>query len=105
MKFCHFYRLVRDNIDQEIHARSQSKDHGNRSLHWTHQFAVLNRIQDPLLDDQVQQKPVSEIHYIELLPDSQVQETLLHNWAVLVIRVVTKYLNHLSTLVTHTFII
>ena len=67
-------------------------DHGNRSLHWTHQFAVLNRVQDPSLDDQIQQKLVSEIQYIELLPDSQVQETLLNNCSVLVSRVVTKYL-------------
>lgn len=86
------FRLVGDNVDHEIHARSQSKEHGNRSLHWTHQFAVLNRVQDPLLDDQNQQKPVGEIQYVELLPNSHVQEMLLHNWSVLVSRVVTKYL-------------
>ena len=34
-----FQRLVGDNIDHETHARIQSKEHTNRSIHWTHQYA------------------------------------------------------------------
>ena len=85
-------RLVGDNIDYEIHARVQSQKHLNRSIHWTHQFAVLDRVQDPQLDSHSSQKPVSDIQFVELLPDKDVMENLVRNWAVIVSRVVTKYL-------------
>ncbi|CAB4029041.1 Hypothetical predicted protein [Paramuricea clavata] len=38
------YKIVGDNVDLEVHARIQTKDHGNKSLHWTHQFAERARI-------------------------------------------------------------
>ena len=86
-------RLVGDNIDYEIHARVQSQKHKNRSLHWTHQFAVLDRVQDPTLDTNKSQKPVADIQLSEILPDRNVQSRLVRNWAVIVSRVVTKYLD------------
>ena len=45
--------MVGDNIDYEIRARVQSQKHKNRSIHWTRQFAVLDRAQDPTLDCQI----------------------------------------------------
>ncbi|PFX16023.1 hypothetical protein AWC38_SpisGene19734 [Stylophora pistillata] len=84
--------LVEDNIDYEIHARVQSQQHKNRSIHWTHQFAVLDRIQDPSLDNYSSQNRVSKIQLADLLPDKNVQEILARNWAVIVSRVITKYL-------------
>ena len=44
-------RLVGDNIDHEILVRVQTKTHTNPSIHWTHQFAVLDRVQEPGLND------------------------------------------------------
>lgn len=86
-------RLVADNIDYEIHARVQSQKHLNRSIHsWTHQFAVLDRVQAPQMDNHSSQKPVSDIQFVELLPDKDFMENLVRNWAVIVSRVVTKYL-------------
>ena len=80
-----------DNIDYEIHARVQSQKHRNRSIFWTHQFAVLDRVQDPdLVDSHRSQKPVSEMQFAELLPDNDVIENLVKNWAVIVSQVVTK---------------
>ena len=32
----HISRIVGDNIDFEVRARVQDKEHGNRSIHWTH---------------------------------------------------------------------
>lgn len=86
-------RLVGDNIDYEIHARVQSQKHKNRSLHWTHQFAVLDRVQDPTLDTNKSQKSVADIQLSEILPDRNVQSRLVRNWAVIVSRVVTKSLD------------
>ena len=81
-----------DNIDYEIHARVQSQKHRNRSIYWTHQFAVLDRVQDPQLESHSSQKSVNEIQFAELLPDKDVMENLVKNWAVIVSRVITTYL-------------
>lgn len=78
--------------------RVQSKHHQNRSIHWTHQFAILDRVQDPALSNLGSQKPAKEIMFAELLPDDTVQESLLHCWAVLVSRIVTRHLTALSPL-------
>ena len=66
--FFHFpgIRLVGDNIDYEIHARVQSQNHKNRSIHWTHQFAVLDRVQNPKLDSP--DNPPLEIFLNEYAP-------------------------------------
>ena len=84
--------MVEDNIDHEISARVQSKQHTNRSIHWTHQYAILDKVQDPTLEKQAYQKHVDDIQLIELLLDKNVQAILLHNWAVLASRIITKYL-------------
>lgn len=80
-----------DNRDYEIHARVQSQKHHNRSIHWTHQFAVLDRVQDPQLESHCRQKSVNEIQFAELLPGKDVTENLVKNWAVIVSPVITKY--------------
>lgn len=81
-----------DNIDLNISARIQTKEHCNRSLHWTHQFAVVDRASDPSLETFKKQKSLKDLQYIELLPDPAVQENYIWQWAILVSRVVTKYL-------------
>lgn len=85
-------RIVGDNIDREITARVQTKQHSNRSLHWTHQFALLDKVSDNHLDKEESQKRVQELEYQQLLPDSGVQQNLILQWAVIVSRIVTKYI-------------
>ena len=64
-----FHRIVGDNVDMEIAARIERKERGNKSLHWTHQFAVLDRA-SPVGDNRKQ--PRSDMtQLIELLPHSQ----------------------------------
>lgn len=83
-------RLVGDNIDYEIHAKVQSQNHKNRSIHWTHQFAVLDRVQDTKLDTEKSQKQVEDIQLDEILPDRNVQLHLVTNCSVIVSRIITK---------------
>ena len=92
--FYNFYifRIVADNIDHEINARVQTKDHGNRSLHWTHQFAVKGLATEPNLDEVMPKKHFEDLQLVDLLPDQSVQKNLVWQWAVLVSRIVTKYL-------------
>ena len=60
-----------DNIDFEIHARIQSKEHGNQSIHWTHQYAIKDRVIDRMLESRQRQKAVCDIQLAELLPDAK----------------------------------
>lgn len=87
-----FDRLVGDNIDHEIHARVQTKDHGNQSIHWTHQYAIRDSVVDPVLDSSKPQKSLEQLQLLELLPTPEVQARLKHSWAILVSRVITKHL-------------
>lgn len=47
-----YFRIVADNVDFTVHARHQTKASQNKSLHWTHAFAVKNRV-----------NPDSSLHY------------------------------------------
>jgi hypothetical protein len=85
-------RIVGDNLDFEVRARIQTKESCNKSIHWTHQCAVLDRVFDPSLDASSPKKDVKDVRMIELLPDSKVQEHLMKNWSVLISRVIVKHL-------------
>lgn len=88
----HKFRLVGDNIDLMVHARIQSQQHENRSIHWTQQYAVLNRVQETSLDTKRPRKSLKEVQLIDLLPNQSVQGRLKQRWAVLVSRIVCRYL-------------
>ena len=85
-------RLVGDKIDMMIHARIQSKEHENRSIHWTQEYGILNRVNEPLLDRKKPERALKEIQLVDLLPGKEVNENLKTRWAALVARVVCKYL-------------
>lgn len=80
-------------MDLEVQARIQTKEYSNKSIHWTHQFAELGRAQNPMLDSTKPQKPVGELQLIELLPSNDVQVSFKKRWAVLISRVICKYLS------------
>ena len=86
------FRLVGDNIDLMVHARIQSEHHENRSIHWTQQYAVVNRVQESSLDTKRPRKSLKDVQLIDLLPNQSVQERLKQRWAVLVGRIVCRYL-------------
>ena len=75
-----------------VHARIQSEHHENRSIHWTQQYSVLNRVQDSSLGLNRPRKPLQEVQFIDLLPNQSVQQQLKERWAVLVARTVCRYL-------------
>lgn len=87
------FRIVGDNIDHTVNARIQSKESKNQSLHWTHQYAVLGRANKSSLDNTMPQKEIKEIQLVELLPTREVQLRLKNRWAILVSRVVCKYIH------------
>ena len=84
-------RLVGDNIDFEVHARIQSEDNRNRSIHWTQQYAILNKISE-CLPTVTPQQSLKDFSLSSVLPGPDVLENLTKRWAVLVSRVLCKYL-------------
>ncbi|KXJ11322.1 hypothetical protein AC249_AIPGENE23166 [Exaiptasia diaphana] len=76
------YKIVADNIDLEVVSRIQGKGKDNRSIHWTHQFALLDRAL-PSHHSPETNKTSSKMQFIQLLPDAKVQENLLNRMAVL----------------------
>lgn len=82
----------------------QTKEYKNKSIHWTHQFAEYGRAQDPLLESTRPRKPAAKLQLMELLPSKEVQSKFKRTWAVLISRVICKYLssfNQYRSLVIH----
>ena len=75
-----------------VHVRIESEHHENRSIHWTRQYAVLNPVQDSSFGLNRPRKPLKEVQFIDLLPNRSVQQQLKERWAVLVARIVCRYL-------------
>ena len=91
-------RLVGDNIDHEINARIQTKEHGNQSIHWTHQTVIRDSVVDPCLDNTKPRKSLDQLQLLDILPTAAVQSRLKRSWSVIVSRVVTKHLKHFGFL-------
>lgn len=87
------FRIVGDNIDHTVHARIQSKENTNQSLHWTHQYAILGRANDSCLDNTMPRKQIKDIEPADLLLRREVKQRLKNRWAILVSRVVCKYIH------------
>ena len=79
----HISRIVGDNIDFEVRERVQDKEHGNRSIHWTHQFAIKDKVVDKQLDSKKSKLPAKQLQFAELLPTKSVMERLKSRFAVL----------------------
>lgn len=81
-----------------VYARVQTAENPNRSLHWTQQFGVVNRVIEPQLEETYPRKPMKHIELLDLLPVKAVQDNLVNRWAVHVSRIVTKYLECFKSL-------
>ena len=84
------YRIVADNVDLEITSRIQPKEKSNRSLHWNHQFVLLDKVCPPY--SKISEDCAKKMQFIDLQPDMQVQQNLVGRMAILVSRVITNYL-------------
>lgn len=79
----------------EVISRIQSKKGKNKSLHWNHQFALLDKVNPTTEEVSV---PQCEFDMMEMLPSVQVQQDLMGRMGILVSRIVTKYLKAFSSL-------
>ena len=77
-------------MDLEVRARIQTKEHGNKSLHWTHQYAELARVVNPTAESKTAQRDVKDVQLIELLPSEDVLQSLKKTWSILISRAVVQ---------------
>ena len=82
-----------DNIDLSVKARIQTKKHSNQSIHWTHQYAVRDRVAtNANLDEKTPQCQLKDLELKNILPTADVQDAFKSDCTVLVSRVVTRFL-------------
>ena len=87
------HRLVGDNIDYHVQARYQSTKRTNQSIHWTQQYAVLDRIDVSLLDNSKPQMKLKDLQLANVLPSHDVLNIFKRNCSILVSRVISKYID------------
>lgn len=74
--------MVDNNIDLIVNARIQSVESSNRSIHWTQQCAILNRVNEVALDTKRPREPRKELQLLDLLPDQASLERLKQRCSV-----------------------
>ena len=55
------FKIIGDNVDLYIHVRDMRQKHQNRSIHWFHLYAVLNRVPSSHLDNAKPQKELRDV--------------------------------------------
>ena len=94
-----FYdRIVADNLDISVKARIQSIKSGNKSLHWTHQYAIADPVAtaSSYKEDQSPQRAIHDVSLDQILPTARANDALRQDFTILVSRIVTEYLARFS---------
>ena len=86
-------RIVGDNWDLEVKARCQTKSQTNKSLHYFHAYAVKDRIIPKGLHNSKPQKSIDELEMQEILPTTEVQESIISDLAYIIPRIIVRYLS------------
>lgn len=89
------YKLVGDNIDKDVKPRQMRFDYQTRSLHYFHTYALQDRVDLSSLSDEPRPLP-TPIDLTVILPDKADDECLQNNFAILMSRVVCKYVPFFS---------
>lgn len=84
--------VVGDNIDKTVHARHQTLESRNRSLHYFNSYAVLDRCNFSLLPEHHVIPDLKAYDVTKLLPSKRDLDTVLNAFAILVGRILTAYL-------------
>ena len=58
---------------------------------------MVDKVTDPLLESTKAQQSIADLQYKDLLPDPAIQKNFIWQWAVLISRVITKYLPAFKT--------
>jgi hypothetical protein len=94
------FTIVIDNLDKNVSPRYKRVDNQTKSLHFCNGFAAHDRINLEGVSDEPSQfanVPVNDLPLKDLLPTDSDNQQVIHNFSILVSRVLTqelKYFNH-----------
>ena len=97
------FRIVADSVDLSAKTRIQIQTHSNQSIHWTHQYTILDRVTNNL-DDSKPSALLTELQPSTILPTLEVQNAIKEDCVLLVSWIITTYLKafqHLRRVVVH----
>lgn len=109
------YKIVGDNIDKNIRPRHCRSDrNGTVSMHCYHSYAIQDRIITSSMSDDIpniSNVPLLSLNVLNVLPSKADHQGLLHNFAILVSRVLVEhmkyfresYSNLVTTHIKHTY--
>lgn len=92
------YSIVMDNLDLYVSVRQPSIQHTNKSIHWTHHIAVLDRIAVQHLPAAKPAKDLDSYDVASSLPGEEDQNFLRREFIVLGSRMLCQYLSAFSSL-------
>ena len=90
------YVLAGDNLDRNVKPRHQTIKCRTQSLHWFNSMAVKDRCDFSALPDAVVPCDVHTCDVLTLLPDANDCEQLIDNVAVMIGRILIKYVPSFS---------
>ena len=96
-------RIVDDSVDLSLTARIQILTHSNQSIHWNHQYTILDRVTNNL-DVSKPRALLTELQLSTVLPMLEVQNAIKEDCVLLVSWIITTYLKafqHLRRVVVH----
>ena len=96
-------RIVADSVDLSVKAVIQIQTHSNQSIHWTHQYTILDRVTNNL-DVSKPRALLTELQLSTVLPTLEVQNAIKEDCVLLVSWIITIYLKafqHLRRVVVH----
>lgn len=97
------FRIVADSVDLSVKTRIQIQTYSNQSIHWTHQYTILDRVTNNL-DDSKPSALLTELQLSTILPTLEVQNAIKEDCVLLVSWIITTYLKafqHLRRVVVH----
>ena len=86
------YLLVGDNIDKTMKPRNMTGEHQTRSLHYFHVYALRDRIDLSDFSSEVPTPDISKMNMEDLLPSTDDHLMLHENMAILMGRILHKYM-------------
>lgn len=86
------FEFVGDNIDKNVNSRHMKQDRQTQSMYYYHSYAVCDRTSICGLSESVpnlKSIPVLSIPVTKILPSDCDQQSLLHNFTILISRLIT----------------
>lgn len=87
------YKIVFDNIDKDVKPRHMTSDNQTRSLHYVQSYAVKDRVNYDCLSGERRTK----VCIFDILPTKEDYDILKKNFAVLVSRVMVKFIPYFTS--------